>query len=212
MDLASEKRRRRNLITVRMIYYWNDFCRKEKKERFGSLDELADWIFGQMQTDYSGKDGRESLSFPKCSNSEDIYEITMIPERGGITIWIKLIEDDSLGIVFSDGTFTARRKHCTATVRHWLEECEERRKNPVFNFAADAGEDGEFPGRKAVPIGMLKEAALKIHQTGGCDAADEYAAGYVDAITVALNILMEKTGLTMEEVLDYGEAAGNDGI
>ena len=51
------------MITVRVIEYWNDFRKKEKRERFENLDGLADWIFYQMQVDYSGKDGCFSLSF-----------------------------------------------------------------------------------------------------------------------------------------------------
>ena len=90
-----------------------------------------------MKVDYSSVNNRLSLSFPKCGTADKIYEITVRPEHGGPTVWIKQIEDNHRGILFSDGTFTAGRKHCTSDVRKWLAECEERRKNPFFNFALD---------------------------------------------------------------------------
>ena len=105
------------MVTARIIEYWNDYRKKERMERFNDLDGLADWIFGQMKVDYSSEGNRFSLSFPKCDTADKIYEITVRPEHGRPTLWIKQIEDDHRGILFSDGTFTAGRKHCTNDVR-----------------------------------------------------------------------------------------------
>ena len=52
---------------------------------------------------------------------------------------------------------------------------------------------------------IIKEAAKKIHEAGGCDARDDYGKGWDAAITEALNILLSAAGYTIEEVLDYGE-------
>lgn len=41
------------MIIVRMIQYWNDYHKKELREQFRSLKELADWIFDQMRADYT---------------------------------------------------------------------------------------------------------------------------------------------------------------
>ena len=49
------------------------------------------------------------------------------------------------------------------------------------------------------------KAARRIHEAGGCDARDEYSKGYDDAVTLALNILLEETGYVIEGILDYGE-------
>ena len=130
------------MITVRMIQYWNDYNKKELREQFRSLKELEDWIFGQMRVDYSSEHGRNLLSFPKCDVKDRIYEISVRTECGGCVYWIKQIEDDGSGIIFSDGTFTAGQKHCTRAVREWLVGCEGRKKNPTFNFASD--EEVEF--------------------------------------------------------------------
>ena len=130
------------MITVRMIQYWNDYNKKELREQFRSLKELEDWIFGQMRVDYSSEHGRNLLSFPKCDVKDRIYEISIRPECGGCVYWIKQIEDDGSGIIFSDGTFTAGQKHCTRAVQEWLAGCEGRKRNPTFNFASD--EEVEF--------------------------------------------------------------------
>lgn len=196
------------MITVRIIEYWNDYRKREKWERFDDLDGLADWIFYQMQVDYSSKDGWLSLSFPKCETADKIHEITVRPERGGSTLWIKQIEDDYRGIVFSDGTFTAGRKHCTKEVRQWLARCEQRKQKPTFHFAPDAPEAGISLVEETVQRDIMKRAAYRIHMAGGCDASDEYGMGYDDAITVALDILLEETGFGMDDILDYGESGG----
>ena len=47
--------------------------------------------------------------------------------------------------------------------------------------------------------------ANKIHNAGGCDAADEYSRGYDDAISLALLIFMEETGFVIEDIVDYEE-------
>ncbi len=98
------------MITVRMIQYWNDYHKKELQERFGDLEELADWIFNQMRVDYTSESGRDLLSFPKCDTNDRIYEISVRPERGGYVFWIKQIEDENSGIIF--GTICCRSDNC----------------------------------------------------------------------------------------------------
>ena len=51
----------------------------------------------------------------------------------------------------------------------------------------------------------VKKAAKRIHEAGGCDATDEYGRGYDDAVTLALDILLEETGYVIEDIIDYGE-------
>lgn len=196
------------MVTVRIIEYWNDYRKKEKRERFNDLDGLADWIFSQMQVDYSSRDNRLSLSFPICNAVDKIYEITVRPEHGGPMLWMKQIEDDYRGILFSDGTFTAGRKHCTRDVRQWLAECEERRKNPFFNFAQDEPEPDVLSAEEITMSDAVKRVAYKIHMAGGCDAADDYSRGYDDAVAMALNILLEEISFGMEDILNYGERGG----
>ncbi|MCM1221619.1 MAG: hypothetical protein NC548_44790 [Lachnospiraceae bacterium] len=130
------------MITVRMIQYWNDYHKKELREHFGSLEGLEEWIFDQMRVDYASEQGRGYLSFPRCDTSDRIYRISVRPERGGHVFWIKMIEDEESGIIFSDGTFTAGQKHCTKAVRKWLAGCEDRKKKPVFRFAPDEADTG----------------------------------------------------------------------
>lgn len=52
---------------------------------------------------------------------------------------------------------------------------------------------------------VVKRAAKRMHYAGGCDAEDDYSKGYDDAITIAIDILLEETGYCIEEILDYEE-------
>jgi hypothetical protein len=56
-----------------------------------------------------------------------------------------------------------------------------------------------------IPESSIMKAAKRIHEAGGCDATDEYSRGYDEAVTLALNILLEETGCVIEGILDYGE-------
>lgn len=199
------------MITIRMIEYWNDYNQRERKEKFQSLDALADWIFGQMCVNYSDPYGSHALSFPSCKDERNIYRISMMPTATEQTLWIKLIGDDSRGILFSDGTFTAGRKHCTRDVKEWLAKCEERRKHPVFPFASELPETDRMDEHTALPDGVvpvdrIKKAIYRIHEAGGCDATDKYGQGYDDATAVAVNILLDEFGLTFEEIEDYHDS------
>lgn len=49
---------------------------------------------------------------------------------------------------------------------------------------------------------IIKRIGRKLHEVGGCDAEDDYSRGYDDAITLALNILLEETGYDIEEIID----------
>lgn len=47
-----------------------------------------------------------------------------------------------------------------------------------------------------------KNILLRLHQTGGCGAMDEYSKGWDDAITEAIRIVEEEMGISIAEVLD----------
>ncbi|MDE6053372.1 MAG: hypothetical protein K2G55_06375 [Lachnospiraceae bacterium] len=57
----------------------------------------------------------------------------------------------------------------------------------------------------------IKMAAKRIYEAGGCDAMDEYSMGYDDAVTLALDILLEETGYVIKDILDCekDKEAGN---
>lgn len=47
-----------------------------------------------------------------------------------------------------------------------------------------------------------KSILLRLHNAGGCDAKDERSKGWDEAITEAIRIVEEETGMRTEEVLD----------
>lgn len=194
------------MITVKMIKYYNDYHRLEQMETFQSLDELADWIFSQTQLDYSSKEWSCAVSFPECGDERYIRHISVMKECGGPTFWIKQIEDGCHNILFSDGTYTAGQKRCAKAVSEWLASCEQRKHAPKFRFVDDRPGLGVEPATAGDPMGRIKKAACRIHMAGGCDAADEYAKGYDDAIALALDILFQEAGLTFDDVMDYSDS------
>lgn len=116
--------------------YWNDYRRKDETKTFSGLAELENWMFGQMQQDYT-KDFVMTFPTPAAAvriKADGPWAIEFRPKWGDENIWIHLIENDA-GIIFSDGKFTAGLKHWTREVQEWLTHCEERRKSPKFNFA-----------------------------------------------------------------------------
>lgn len=116
--------------------YWNDYRRKDETKTFSGLAELENWMFGQMQQDYT-KDFVMTFPTPAAAvriKADGPWAIEFRPKWGDENIWIHLIENDA-GIIFSDGKFTAGLKHWIREVQEWLTHCEERRKSPKFNFA-----------------------------------------------------------------------------
>lgn len=127
------------MLRVKYERYLNDFHHKSETKSFADLIELESWMFGQMQQDYSGDKG--AMSFPTPRKAKRIGEngpwcIELRPVYGEEQIWIHQIETPN-GIIFSDGRFTSGKKYWTGEVQEWLMHCEQRRKNPQFNFAAD---------------------------------------------------------------------------
>lgn len=55
--------------------------------------------------------------------------------------------------------------------------------------------------KKKCSCKIIKRIGRKFHEAGGCDAEDDYSRGYDDAITLALNILLEETGYDIEDVI-----------
>lgn len=45
------------MITAKIVKYYNDYNQTVFNKTFENLDELADWIFDQMQLDYTKSQG-----------------------------------------------------------------------------------------------------------------------------------------------------------
>lgn len=124
---------------IKIFYeeYYNDFKRTQKTNTFSDLQQLADWIFEQMQLDYTKETW--ALFFPTPEILERLHEagpcrIEFHPYRcGGPTYWIRKIESGE-GILFSDGTYTAGQRYWNEEIKKWLRECDHRKKNPTFHF------------------------------------------------------------------------------
>ena len=126
------------MLNVKLERYLNTFWRKDEAKSFASLSELENWIFDQMQQDYSRNTW--AMSFPTPASARNIHAdgpwaIKFQPIPGETTISIHQIES-SEGIIFSDGRRTAGRKYWTDEVQAWLTHCEQRRRVPQFNFAS----------------------------------------------------------------------------
>lgn len=89
------------MITAKIVKYYNDYNQKAFDKTFENLDELADWIFDQMQIDYTKKPGCDFLTFP-TNRFGKWYEISVRPNYGGYVYWIHEIDSEN-GIIFSSG-------------------------------------------------------------------------------------------------------------
>lgn len=117
------------MITVKYEEYHNDYFRKDHEHRFADLTELENWIFEQMQQDYSSKErGWLTMYFPV---GEEPSRIQFAPKWGGADFWIHQIENGN-GIIFTDGVHTSGLKHWSSEVREWLRQCKERQYSPKF--------------------------------------------------------------------------------
>lgn len=89
------------MITAKIVKYYNDYNQKAFDKTFENLDELADWIFDQMQIDYTKKPGCDFLTFP-TNRFGKWYEISVRPNYGGYVYWIHEIDSEN-GIIFQVG-------------------------------------------------------------------------------------------------------------
>lgn len=103
------------MITAKIVKYYNDYNQKAFDKTFENLDELADWIFDQMQLDYTKKPGCDFLTFP-TDRFGKWYEISVRPNYGGYVYWIHEIDSES-GIIFSSGKYTAGKDFCAERCR-----------------------------------------------------------------------------------------------
>lgn len=114
--------------------------------------------------------------------------------------------DRKPGAVLSECTLTVGDKCCTREAR-CLAGHERRRQEATCDFVSGMPKEDGLSIGKTVPVDVVKKAAYRIHEAGGCGATDSYSEGYDDAITLALDIITEETGFRISEILEYGEGA-----
>ena len=83
------------MLNVKLERYLNTFWRKDEAKSFASLSELENWIFDQMQQDYSRNTW--AMSFPTPASARNIHAdgpwaIKFQPIPGETTISIHQIE------------------------------------------------------------------------------------------------------------------------
>lgn len=126
------------MLKIRMERHLNSCFHREDTRTFDTFAELEEWIFDQMQQDYTGY--KMTLRFPtseiaQCFHDDGPCRIEIHPTPDGEQLWIHQIETPE-GIIFSDGRYTAGKKFWTQEVQAWLTHCEQRRRVPQFNFAS----------------------------------------------------------------------------
>lgn len=126
------------MLKVFYEVYWNDNRVQTREKNFMSLEGIADWLFAMMRCDYTSEDNY-AISLPRERDGLYPKEPTVIrfrPSYDEPDYTIRKITDGD-SIVYSDGTYTCGQKFWTDEVREWCRQCEERRKNPSFNFSAE---------------------------------------------------------------------------
>lgn len=123
------------MIKVKYEEYYNDYFRRNHEKSFSDLTDLENWIFNQMQQDYT-KPFTMYFHTPEKNariHGEGASRIEFTPRWGGCTFWIHQMENYD-GIIFSDGTFTSGQKHWSQEVQEWLAHCDKRQHSPKFAF------------------------------------------------------------------------------
>lgn len=129
------------MVTVCYDEYYSDVRNTFMEKDFQDLHDVEEWMFSQMREDYSDKEnGKFVMSFPTPEKCKEIkadgpWAIEFVPIYNGPTYRIHQIKDGN-GIIFSDGKYTANRRHWSKNVQRWLAGCESRQYSPVFNFVA----------------------------------------------------------------------------
>lgn len=123
------------MVKIKYEEYYNDYFRRNHEKTFSNLTDLENWMFDQMQQDYSKSHGMYFPTPEKSArfHSEGPSRIEFTPKLGGPTFWIRQIENYG-GIIFSDGTFTSRKKHWSKEIQEWLKHCDMRQHSPKFSF------------------------------------------------------------------------------
>lgn len=116
------------MLKIRMERHLNSCFHREDTRTFDTFAELEEWIFDQMQQDYTGC--KMTLRFPtseiaQCFHDDGPCRIEIHPTPDGEQLWIHQIETPE-GIIFSDGRYTAGKKFWTQEVQTWLTHCEQR--------------------------------------------------------------------------------------
>ena len=137
------------MLKIRMERHLNSCFHREDTRTFDTFAELEEWIFDQMQQDYTGC--KMTLRFPtseiaQCFHDNGPCRIEIHPTPDGEQLWIHQIETPE-GIIFSDGRYTAGKKFWTQEVQTWLTHCEQRRLNPQFNLLATTNHPSANCGR-----------------------------------------------------------------
>lgn len=101
---------------------------------FESLEDITEWIFGQMYQDY-----KKNMHFPDpdktdSGDTELEHTVCFIGEPSGTEISIRKMEENGK-ILYSDGKMTSGLWHMSNAVKTWCRECIRQQESPDFNFA-----------------------------------------------------------------------------
>lgn len=122
------------MIRVKYEKYYNDYRNSYETKGFGSLEELADWLFGMVKGEY-----KRSMWFTDPNNDHMFdgklrLDGSCIKSNDGEWVyWIEQIEKDGV-IIYSTGKFTNGICHWNDEIKQWIADCRERMNKPTFNF------------------------------------------------------------------------------
>lgn len=146
------------MIEVRYEQYWNDYHNKSELEKFRDLEALEDWMFENMQQNHN-----IYMRFPTPKAAERIkangpWAIEFTPTYSGACFRIHQIKNDNGDIMFSDGRCTSGQKFWNKEIQNWLIHCDERKKNPKFNFADTDDRQNEISKRNSSEPSRIRES------------------------------------------------------
>lgn len=117
---------------IKIFYgaYRGKYTREKKlTKEFESLEDLADWIFGEMKQRYAHNSS--AMRFP---TSRYLTPIIFAPTANDVRYMIHKIEDEDGNVIFNDGTLIfsggclqQEKDVITKSVHDWCVACMRRR-------------------------------------------------------------------------------------
>lgn len=125
------------MIRVKYERYHNDYNRKIEERTFSDLDQLADWLFSNVDGSYKEKmffvNPDSKLPYFNGKLKLDSSCISTRYNSTGYETWVLQIVKDG-AIIYSTGKFTNGISHWNEEIKQWLRDCRERQLHPIFNF------------------------------------------------------------------------------
>lgn len=152
------------MYKVKYREYWNDTHYSFQEKEFSCLEEISDWLFGQMQTKVSS----QNMQFVNKLDTKGYCFIEFRPDplsEKWITIF--LITDKDGAIHFSNGHMTDK-PYVSKIFSVWMDECMMRVEHPCYKYADDPEGNTSSPSNRILEYLETSYDGAKMNKDTEC--------------------------------------------